>query len=81
MGIIQLTAAPYLEKLAFMPQEDYEGEGFAFFEEHPESLPKNAPWPFMNRTVFDRMRLSDDGYEELWVVRFRISKWLVVVER
>lgn len=42
VGDIRLTVTPYLESLAEMPDEDFEAEGFAFFEEYPHLLPAKA---------------------------------------
>jgi len=39
VATIQLTQDVYPEWSFWMPDEDYEVEGFAFFEEHPELLP------------------------------------------
>lgn len=39
---IRFTADPYWQLLADMPDEDYEAEGFAFFQEHPE-IPCRLP--------------------------------------
>lgn len=75
VAIIQLIHAPYRERYADMPDEDYEAEGFAFFEEHPELLPTEAPWLRMNRLVFDRMR-ELGGDEPIWVVRFKLLEVL-----
>lgn len=46
IGKIRLTHAPYQESEFDMPDEDYEGEGFAFLDEHPEFKPKR--WQGVN---------------------------------
>ena len=78
IGEIRLTRAPYLEDVADMPAADYAGEGFAYFERHPEELPANAPQWMHGLT---RERFSDTGLlyddmgfrgEDLWVVRFEL---------
>ena len=68
VALIYLTVTPYREAYSAMPDSDYEAEGFKFFEEQPELLPANAPWPVMNWSVFEEMRASD---EVVTVVRFR----------
>lgn len=37
---IRLTETPYQEYSCDMPEEDFEGEGFAWLRDHPEALPK-----------------------------------------
>lgn len=60
------------EPMADMPDSDYEGEGFAYLFEHPESLPKTL-WgePVSHEDFapdrFDHWRHSGG---EMWVVRF-----------
>jgi len=76
IATIELTAEPSLEPYAEMPDDDYEAEGFKFFEEHPEFLPADAPWSTMNRQVFDQSRRDARG-RRLWVIRFRLVESLV----
>ena len=69
VAVIRLTRAPYLELYNDMPDDDFEAEGFKFFEEHPEQLPPGAPWPEMNWNTFDGLRRSP---AMVWVVRFEL---------
>ena len=73
MATIQLTCAPYQELVSTAPDSDYEAEGFAYFERHPEELPANAPWPPMtvNRVMWHHFRFDDPG-RVMWVVRFEV---------
>ncbi len=70
IGSIRLTCAPYKESESLMPDSDYEAEGFAFLDEHPELKP--PCW----RDVDLRKKFEMDRAlgEELWVVRFEIVK-------
>lgn len=82
IGIIRLTATPYVEDLSDTPDEDYAGEGFEFYDQHPELTPKKFLKEFEEtgtrnfREYFDLIR-SDRG-ASLWgkssvyVVRFEI---------
>ena len=69
---IRLTADPVLELDSLAPDGDYEAEGFAFFAEHPELLPKAAREQArvtLSREAFDQWR---KGGGKSWVIRFEI---------
>ncbi|MDE2104298.1 MAG: hypothetical protein KGL39_44080 [Patescibacteria group bacterium] len=62
------------EPMTSMPDEDYEGEGFGYLYEHPESLPKTLWGEPVGRAdfspaAFDHWRSSP---AEMWVVRFEL---------
>lgn len=65
VGEIVLTADP--EFTSLLDMEDYECEGFAFFDENPSELAPNAP-DF--HQVWEKWR---EGETAVWVVRFRLS--------
>ncbi len=68
IGTLRLTRAPYRESEAQMPDEDYEGEGYAFYDEHPELKPK--AWRDINlKEKFEADRMWG---EMVWVIRFEI---------
>ncbi len=69
VATVPVLRAPYQEAMGDIPDCDYEAEGFAFFEEHPELMPANAPWPVMNWDVFNRWRYTEPD-RVLWVLRF-----------
>ncbi len=69
IGVISLEARPLLEDIADAPDEDYEREGFAFYHEHPELLPRSAPWPDCS---WDTWLTWKQTGGELWVIRFQI---------
>mgnify|MGYP000851723295 CR=1 FL=1 len=82
IGIVRLTATPYLEDIQDMPEVDYAGEGFEFYDQHPELTPKKFLQVFQEtgsknfREYFDFAR-SDRGASlwgksSLYVVRFEI---------
>lgn len=71
VATIRLRCNPYQERLGDAPDEDYEDEGFGFFERHPEQLPANAPWPVVDRAMWHRFRFADPG-KLMWVVRFEV---------
>lgn len=68
---IRLTDFPRYEMLADMPDSDYEEEGFAFFEEHPDLLPANHGPMGMSRDYFDAWKLDGGG---MWVLRFTLEE-------
>jgi len=74
VATIQLTQAPTWEALGMMPDSDYEAEGFAWFERHPEELRKleqrgiYLPVPFAR---FKKWRQENGACHE-WVVRFKL---------
>jgi hypothetical protein len=53
---VRLVVEPYEELYGDMPDEDYEKEGFGFYEEFPEEIPPGAPWRRMSRLTFEAMR-------------------------
>jgi hypothetical protein len=67
---IRLTVEPYWEPLRDMPDEDYEAEGFKFYEENPHLLPPDAPFTAMPFDQFDVWRLQPGS---MWVVRFQLE--------
>lgn len=71
IGTIRVTVKPYLEHLSLMPDSDYENEGFAFFSEFPEALPKHSGPMGVSFEAFNQWRQQD---ETLWVVRFVIEE-------
>lgn len=68
---IRLITAPYWQSLADMPDADYEDEGFAFFEEHPDLLPATHGPMGMSRDYFDAWKLDGGG---MWVLRFTLEE-------
>lgn len=68
---IRLTDYPRYQMLADMPDSDYEEEGFAFFEEHPELLAEKSGPIGMSRDYFDNWKLDGGG---MWVVRFKLEE-------
>ncbi|MGB8647282.1 MAG: hypothetical protein WCF84_18740 [Anaerolineae bacterium] len=67
-GTIRLTRAPYQESESLMPDEDYEGEGFAFLDEYPQFKP--AKWRGASlRELFGQSRLEG---AVVYVVRFEV---------
>lgn len=66
IGKLRVTLDPVFEPLSWMPDSDFEDEGFAYFEEHPEFIP-NPCGPLGGWTAFQEWRASG---ESLWVVRF-----------
>ena len=73
VGVIQLTEAPYLEQSGDMPDADYEGEGFAYFDEHPDLLPKGRGSVLTaGESMLDSFNLWKASDEPLWVIRFKV---------
>jgi len=66
ISLIRLTADPVKEPLASMPASDYEAEGFAYLNEHPELVPKSMPYD-VSPAGFEAWRKSG---ETMWVIRF-----------
>jgi hypothetical protein len=60
VGEILIAQDPYLEATGLMPDDDFEGEGFAYLGQHYPALG-------MNRQAFEVWKLRD---ETVWVVRF-----------
>ena len=74
VAVIELMQRPYLEALAAMPDYDYEAEGWAYYEQHPEVRPKTILGGRVDDTTFTRA-----GFErwrrsggEMYVVRFKL---------
>jgi hypothetical protein len=67
IAIIRLTANPTWEPLSDMPDEDYEGEGFAYLHEAGHVPPKSSGLGDFSFESFDRWR-SGGGF--IWVIRF-----------
>jgi len=62
------------ERTSYMPDEDYEAEGFAYFDEHTEKRgPQLFPGYGTMREAFQAWRCED---LHVWVIRFRFSKTL-----
>ncbi|MFH1486621.1 MAG: hypothetical protein ABIH46_11165 [Chloroflexota bacterium] len=77
VAIIQLTMDPYKERTSEMPDQDYELEGFQYFDTFPQELPKNAGGPLLAKgTMQERFLAWRAADELLWVVRFRVLKLL-----
>ena len=72
---IELTAKPYKEAMNLMPDEDYENEGFAYFDENPEIIPKYWLKCFKFHGIknfqewFEMMQKSND---QMWVIEFKV---------
>lgn len=67
VGTIRITRTPYIEESAAIPDEDWEGEGFAFMETNDLRL-FGGMTP---RAVWDAWH-SDPT--PLWVVRFEVVR-------
>lgn len=74
IATIRLTAAPAYEPMAAMPDGDYEGEGHAFYHEHPELLPKTIQRVRVGAQDFDlaHFRTWQARDYSMWVVRFEL---------
>lgn len=70
LGVIRLTGAPVCEPFAAAPDDDFEGEGFRFFGEHPE-LAGAVAMP-VTPAAYDEWRGADPG-ATAWVVRFDVE--------
>lgn len=74
IATLQLTQVPVKEFIGLAPDADYEAEGFAWFEEHPDALHEleargvSLPVPFER---FAEWRIANALVEQ-WVVRFRV---------
>ena len=79
VGYIVLMEKPYKENLNQMPFEDYEGEGFGWFDENPDKIPKYWQKTFAElglsnfKEYFLRLKLIS---EERWVIRFEFYEQL-----
>ena len=67
IGVIELTGRPYLEDIAEAPDEDYEAEGFRFYEENPRLIGPGAPWRSISWDTWLTWKRTGG---KLWVVRF-----------
>lgn len=68
IGKIRLLEKPYKEPEGKMPDRDYYGEGFAFFDRFPQHKPK--AWAGVDlRTKFEIDRQMNTP---VWVIRFEI---------
>ncbi len=65
VGIIRLTAAPYLESTTKAPESDWEAEGFAYLESIGALVDGLEP-----RKLWQSWRELEPA--ELWVVRFEV---------
>lgn len=69
IATLRLTAKPTLELNGLIPDSDFEAEGFAWLEQHPEALPPtHLP---LCRLQFDDMRILERD-RLMWVVRFEL---------
>lgn len=75
VGTIRLTADPSYEAMRSMPDDDYEREGFAYLDEHPELTSKASRSHFgsFSREAFDRWRNAGGA---AYVVRFELVEVL-----
>lgn len=74
IAVIELTQDPRREPDSMAPDSDYEAEGFAYYEEHPEELTPAARKQArvtITRKAFSDWR-SQGGYS--WVIRFRLVR-------
>ena len=72
---IELTEKPYIEPLFLMPDADYEGEGFAYFDANPEIIPKYWHKTFKERNISTFRQwftISQDCMDPMWVIRFKV---------
>ena len=68
IGEIRLTSDARLEAMSCMPDEDYEAEGFAYLNDHPDLVPKSMPID-VSPEGFNAWRESG---ESMTVVEFEI---------
>lgn len=83
VATIRLTADPVLEPLSAMPVTDYEAEGFAFFDEHPELLPKTKSVIWAQRFgggVEQFVAAYANDPREEWVIRFELMSVVSKIE-
>ncbi len=79
VGYIVLLEKPYKEKLSSMPDDDYEGEGFGFYDENPELVPKYWRKTFKDYGISSFrqwFRLMKRSNLEMWVLRFEFYPYL-----
>lgn len=72
VATILLTADPYRESTKQAPEEDYEGEGFAFLEEQGAKVDGLPP-----KTLWRAWHLYP---QEMWVIRFEVVVLIVTPE-
>ena len=72
VAIIRLTADPYRENTADIPDSDYEAEGFKYLEENYPGLGRRASNLFWH--VWKETPIT------LWVVRFEVVKTVFTTE-
>lgn len=75
VAVIRLTQEPVLEWIADMPDEDFEAEGFKFFQENPELIPTAFNLK-PTETMWDRFKFWREAGQTLWVIRFEIVKFV-----
>lgn len=66
IALIRLTETPYKENTADIPDDDWEGEGFAYMQHHRQLVNGIAP-----REFWDKWKREP---EEVWVIRFEVVK-------
>ena len=64
VALIQLTAVPYKENTADIPDEDWVNEGFEYLESIGEDVHGQTPQEF-----WDAWK---ETAEDIWVIRFRV---------
>ena len=76
-----LTQDARYEKDAWAPDSDYAGEGFAFYRDHPEMLPKKGRFAYLKTVSWESFCdwRNSGGYS--WVMRFRVVELLVPAPR
>lgn len=72
IGIIRLLRAPYLENTFWLPDEDYEREGFKYLDEHPELIGAAAKRAGFTPPLIETFERWKYVGETLYVVRFEI---------
>jgi hypothetical protein len=71
IATIRLTHDPVYLPDATMPETDYEAEGFAFLDEHPEFIPKSWKKEMdEGETLKDHFEYWRQSGESSWVIRF-----------
>lgn len=73
IAVIRLTCTPYFEATGIMPEVDYAGEGFEFYDQNPHLLPKMYALE-ADETMLDRFRAWQRVNVPLWVVRFQLEE-------
>lgn len=75
IGIIQLTQKPKIQNTIFMPDTDYEAEGFKFLHHNQHLIPnkhlipKASPFKTFSWEEFIEWKMSA---QDLWIIRFKI---------